>query len=78
MPATIEAVSEDALLLPPEERLELAHRLLESVESIPNPDVEAAWASEIARRIARYKAGETKAIPAEEVFARLRRIAVSV
>jgi hypothetical protein len=35
----------------------------------------AAWEAEIAQRIARFKAGESKPIPAGEVFARLRQIA---
>ena len=36
---------------------------------------DAIYESEIAQRIARYKAGESKPVPAEEVFARLRQIA---
>jgi len=36
---------------------------------------EAAWEAEIAQRIGRFKAGESKPIPAGEVFARLRQIA---
>ena len=40
-----------------------------------NPKEDAIYESEIAQRIARYKAGESKPVPAEEVFARLRQIA---
>ena len=39
------------------------------------PGAEAAWEEEIVRRIARFKSGESKPIPAGEVFARLRQIA---
>jgi putative addiction module component (TIGR02574 family) len=75
MPATLEALSHDALVLPAEQRLALARQLLESVDLEPQPGAEAAWEAEIARRIARWKAGESKPIPAGEVFARLRQIA---
>ncbi len=74
MPATLDSVSHDALILPPAQRLTLARQLLESVEE-PEPGAEAAWEAEIVRRIASFEAGESKAIPADEVFARLREIA---
>ena len=61
-------------MLPPDQRLALAYRLLASVEPAPDPDAEAAWEAEIARRIAEFDAGEVEAIPAAEVFAHLRDI----
>ena len=73
--AALDAVAQDALVLPPDQRLVLARKLLESVDLEPDPGVEAAWDAEIAQRVARFKAGESKAIPAGEVFARLRQIA---
>ena len=75
MPATLDAVAHDALILPPEQRLALARQLLDSVDLEPEPGAEAAWEAEIAQRIARFKAGESKPIPAGEVFALLRQIA---
>ena len=75
MPATLDALAKDALVLPPEQRLALARRLLDSVDLEPEPGAEAAWEAEIAHRIARFDAGESKAISAGEVFARLRQIA---
>lgn len=75
MPATLDALSQDALVLPPDQRLILARRLLESVDLEPEPGAEAAWEAEIARRMARFDAGESQPIPAGEVFARLREIA---
>jgi len=75
MPPTLDAVTQDALILSPDERLTLARQLLESVDLEPEPGAEAAWEAEIVRRIARFKAGESKPIPAGEVFARLREIA---
>jgi putative addiction module component (TIGR02574 family) len=75
MPATLDALSQDALVLPPDQRLLLARRLLDSVDLEPEPGAEAAWEAESARRIARFDAGESKPIAASEVFARLRDIA---
>lgn len=75
MPATLDALSQDALVLPPDQRVTLAYRLLASVEPDPEPGADAAWEAEIARRIARFNAGESQAVPAAEVFARLREIA---
>jgi putative addiction module component (TIGR02574 family) len=75
MPATLEVVAKDAMVLPPEQRLALARQLLESVELEPEPGAEAAWETEIAQRMERFRAGESKAIPASEVFAKLRQIA---
>ena len=75
MPPTLDALSQDALVLPPEERVALAYRLLVSVEPSPEPGAEEAWAAEIATRIARFDSGEAQPIPAREVFDRLRQIA---
>jgi len=52
-----------------------AQRLLASVDLEPDPGAEAAWEAEIAQRLARFKVGESKPIPAGEVFAKLRQIA---
>lgn len=75
MIATLDMVAQDALVLPPDQRLLLARRLLDSVELDPEPGAEAAWQEEIVQRIDRYRAGESKSVPAGEVFARLRQIA---
>lgn len=75
MSATLDALSQDALVLPPEQRLTLARRLLDSVDLEPEPGAEAAWEAEITRRIARFDAGESQPIPAGEVFVRLEQIA---
>jgi len=61
--------------LPPEERARLAEILLESLAEISVPAVEAAWDTEIRARIAAYERGELELIPAEETFARARKLA---
>jgi putative addiction module component (TIGR02574 family) len=75
MPPTLDALSQDALVLPPDERVTLAYRLLVSVEPSPEPGAEEAWAAEIATRIARFDSGEPQPLAAREVFDRLRAIA---
>lgn len=75
MPATLDAISQDALVLPPDQRMTLAYRLLASVEPDPEPGADAAWEAEIIQRIARFDAGGSETAPASEVFARLREIA---
>jgi putative addiction module component (TIGR02574 family) len=62
-----------ALALTPEERAELAGSLLESLDAADDDPkaVEAAWNEEIARRIEDFDSGKTKAVPWEEVQARI-------
>jgi putative addiction module component (TIGR02574 family) len=61
--------------LPPEERARLAEILLESLAELSAPAVEAAWDAEIRARVAAYERGELELIPAEETFARARKLA---
>ncbi len=75
VPVTPDALFQDPLALPPDQRAALAHRLLASVEPDPEPGAEDAWEAEIARRIAWFDSGESVTVPADEVFARLWQIA---
>ena len=73
MPALVDELSRKALSLPPAERVRLAEELLATVQP-KDAEVETAWDEEIKRRIAEIDAGMAKLIPAEEVFAELRRL----
>lgn len=73
MTRTVEELYEKASHLPAEDRAELAGLLLESIEEKSDDDVEEAWAAEIERRMADYRAGHVKTIPWDEVRARLHR-----
>jgi putative addiction module component (TIGR02574 family) len=75
MSASLDALAQDAMILPADQRLALARQLLESVDLEPQPGAEVAWEAEIARRISAFTSGESKPIPAGEVFATLRQIA---
>jgi putative addiction module component (TIGR02574 family) len=62
----------EALELPLTARAELASELLDSLEDLSEEENDQLWAKEAERRYAAFKAGAIEAIPAEEVFARLR------
>jgi len=72
MARQLKDIAAEALELPLTARAELASQLLDSLEEISEEESDALWAEEAERRYAGYKAGEIKAAPAEEVFARLR------
>lgn len=58
--------------LSPQERAELAHAVLRSLEA-EEPDAAAAWDEELGRRVARLHSGQAVEVPAEQVFASWRR-----
>ncbi len=62
-----------ARALPPADRVQLAEDLLSTVQEV-DEEGEAAWDAKIRRRIAEIDAGTAKLIPAEEVFAQVRRL----
>jgi putative addiction module component (TIGR02574 family) len=73
MTTLVDELSQRALELPPEDRVLLAERLLATVHEI-DPEVEVAWDREIQRRLAEIENGTANLIPAEEVFAEVRRL----
>jgi putative addiction module component (TIGR02574 family) len=62
----------EALSLPPKARADIAGTLLRSLDIEDDPDVEAAWAVEIERRLRDVQSGKVKLIPWEQVRRRLR------
>ncbi len=71
MPKAFMDVLRDATELSEQDRAALAGFLIESLEAEPDPDVEAAWAVEIERRVQELEAGTVKSVPWEEVRQRL-------
>ena len=71
MSRTFTDVWKEASELSEDDRAALAGPLIESLEGPPDPDVEAAWAVEIERRVAELDAGTVKTIPWEQVRQRL-------
>lgn len=68
----VDELSRKARSLSPEERVRLAEELFSSVQGA-DEDVDAAWAEEIKRRLDEVESGTAELIPAEEVFAEVRR-----
>ena len=67
-------LSERARHLLPEQRAQLAQGLLESLQEWSSPEVEAAWDTEILKRIGEYEREEAALSPAADVFAEARRL----
>jgi putative addiction module component (TIGR02574 family) len=57
---------EQALKLDPTERLRLVDQVLHSLDE-PDPTVEQIWIEEAEKRLAEYRAGKVRGIPAEDV-----------
>lgn len=57
---------DNALKLPPDERFALIDELLKSLDR-PDADLDRLWVDEAERRLAAYRAGRAKGIPAEDV-----------
>jgi len=73
MSRAVQELYEKAAQLTPHDRAELAGLLLESIEDPPDEGVEEAWAAEIERRMAEFRAGRIRTIPWSEVRAHLHR-----
>jgi putative addiction module component (TIGR02574 family) len=65
------AVLAQALQLPPEERADVAKRLIASLDDPADGDVEAAWLAEVERRLQDVDRGTAKFEPWEVVRARI-------
>jgi putative addiction module component (TIGR02574 family) len=74
MSSLLTELSERARQLPPQERAQLAEGLLESLQKWSSPEVEAAWDTEILKRIGEYERGDATLSPAADVFAEARRL----
>ena len=75
MSRPIDRLQSELLELPSRERARLAHVLIASLDAEGDEDpaeVERAWAEEIERRLAEYRTGAVRPIPAADVFAEAR------
>ena len=71
MERNLEEVFHDAVQLPEQDRAASAGFLIETLDPVSEPDVEAAWSEEIKRRLAEVDAGTVELISWEEVRAEL-------
>jgi putative addiction module component (TIGR02574 family) len=71
---TLDQIVEEARHWPPEKVGELVGRLTEDLHA-SDPETEAAWKTEVDRRIEEIQTGKVQGIPVEESLARIRKIA---
>ncbi|MCD6294686.1 MAG: addiction module protein [Deltaproteobacteria bacterium] len=65
-------VIEEALSLPADIRLNLVEKLITSLNSPIDEDIDRLWAEEAERRISKIETGEARLVPGEEVFSKIR------
>jgi len=66
-------VIEDVLSLPADQRIDLADRILTSLNPPTDPEIDALWAVEAERRVKEIEVGKVQLVPGEEVFAKIHR-----
>ncbi|MDY7233332.1 addiction module protein [Hyalangium rubrum] len=70
--ATKEDLLSDVLRLPPEERAEVAHKLLLSLEvEAEDPEAQVEWSAEVERRAREVLNGSVKTVSWEQVEERI-------
>ncbi len=73
VPITLDQILEETRHWPPEKVGELVGRLTEDLHA-SDPETDAASKTEITRRLDEIQTGKVQGIPAEEVFAKAKRI----
>jgi len=69
---TLKKIRAEALTLPDDQRAELAHDLIASLDLPADPDAIDAWDAEISRRVAEIDAGTAKLIDRAELRRRMQ------
>lgn len=72
MSSLLQEVATKAHSLSPDERAELAHDLIVSLDEAIDTEYEMAWDAEIKKRVKEIKSGKAKGRPAEEILAEIR------
>lgn len=69
MNPTAETLSAQAAQLPPEDRIALAERILDSLDE-PDTTLDALWAKETDDRLVAYRRGDIRAVALSDVIAK--------
>lgn len=69
---SLEKLRADAMTLPDDERAQLAHDLIESLDGPPDADAAGEWDAEIERRLGAIDAGTANLIDAVELQHRIK------
>jgi putative addiction module component (TIGR02574 family) len=72
---TLEQIVEQTRQLPADVVAELVDRILLERHGGIEPDIEAAWNTEIDRRVKEMETGKVQGIPVDQSLARIRKIA---
>jgi len=72
MDTQAQQILQTALMLPPDDRVEIAEWLIQSLDEESAADIEAAWAEEIKRRIESIDKCEVQLIPWDEALNSMR------
>lgn len=72
MSLQIKDIVNKALNLSPEERAELIHELILSLDDVIDNEVERAWDAEIEKRVKEIKSGKAKGRQADDILAEIR------
>lgn len=69
MTLAAETLCAQVVQLPPEERMQVVERILDSLDE-PDASLDALWAKEADNRLTAYRRGEVRAISLSEVIAK--------
>ncbi len=69
MTIAAETLSAQVVQLPPEERVQVVERILDSLDE-PDASLDALWAKEADSRLTAYRRGEVRAVTLSEVIAK--------
>lgn len=69
MTLAAETLSAQVVQLPPEERVQVVERILDSLDE-PDASLDALWAKEADSRLTAYRRGEVRAVTLSEVIAK--------
>ena len=72
MSSNLDQLTADAMKLPLRDRVQLAQRLVSTLDAEVETDTEALWFAEAERRLAELRSGEVQGISAEDSFRNAR------
>ena len=68
MSSNLDQLTNDAMKLPLRERVQLAQRLVSTIDDEVESDTEALWFAEAERRLEERRSRKVQGVPAEEAF----------
>lgn len=72
MSTNLDQLTADAMKLPIRERVQLAQRLVETLDDVVEPETEALWFAEAERRLEEMRSGKVEGIESDEAFSSAR------